>query len=130
MWTATNTEAAVELSAMWRLKTSEGGGQWMQTVSEFHGRQVWEFHSDAGTEEERAQVERLRREFTDNRFQRRESSDLLMRMQCVTYTAYGIETSSRRNAYGRETRGGGRGNGRYSDGVTEARSRLDVCPTI
>ncbi|KAK3130338.1 hypothetical protein QOZ80_6BG0492180 [Eleusine coracana subsp. coracana] len=81
MWTATNTEAAVELSAMWRLKTSEGGGQWMQTVSEFHGRQVWEFHSDAGTEEERAQVERLRREFTDNRFQRRESSDLLMRMQ-------------------------------------------------
>ncbi|TVU03990.1 hypothetical protein EJB05_50454, partial [Eragrostis curvula] len=72
---------------MWRLKTSKGGGPWMQTMSDYHGRQVWEFHPDAGSEEERAQVERLRREFTENRFRKRESQDLLMRMQGL-YTQF------------------------------------------
>ncbi|TVU08995.1 hypothetical protein EJB05_42429, partial [Eragrostis curvula] len=66
---------------MWRLKTSAGGEPWMQMVSNYRGRQVWEFDPDAGTDEERAHVERLRREFTENRFRRRESQDLLMRMQ-------------------------------------------------
>ncbi|XP_008661275.1 achilleol B synthase isoform X4 [Zea mays] len=66
---------------MWRLKIGEGRGPWMQTVSDFHGRQVWEYDPDAGTEEERSKVEQLRREFTENRFRRRESQDLLMRMQ-------------------------------------------------
>nr|XP_034606657.1 achilleol B synthase-like [Setaria viridis]TKV99878.1 hypothetical protein SEVIR_8G073383v2 [Setaria viridis] len=58
---------------MWRLKTSQGGGEWMQTLSGFHGRQVWEFDPDAGTDAECATVE--------NRFRRKESNDLLMRMQ-------------------------------------------------
>ncbi|KAL6644329.1 hypothetical protein ACP70R_015937 [Stipagrostis hirtigluma subsp. patula] len=66
---------------MWRLKTSVGDRPWLQTVSGFHGRQVWEFDPEAGTEEERAHVERLRQEYTLNRFRRRESQDLLMRMQ-------------------------------------------------
>ena len=66
---------------MWKLKVSEGGGAWLQTVSNFHDRQVWEFDSDAGTDQERAKVEQLRREFWENRFRRRESQDLLMRIQ-------------------------------------------------
>lgn len=67
---------------MWRLKIGEGGGhRWLRTTSNFHGRQVWEFDPDLGTPEERAQVERLREEFTKNRFKKKYSQDLLMRMQ-------------------------------------------------
>ncbi|RLN11730.1 hypothetical protein C2845_PM09G13070 [Panicum miliaceum] len=50
-------------------------------VSNFHGRQVWEFDPDASTDQERAKVEQLRREFSENRFRMRESQDLLMRIQ-------------------------------------------------
>lgn len=52
---------------------SEGSGPWLQSASSFLGRHVWEFDPDAGTPEERAEVERLRQDFTRHRFQRKES---------------------------------------------------------
>jgi achilleol B synthase len=69
---------------MWRLKVSEGGGPWLRSSKGFIGREVWEFDPDAGTPEERADVARLRENFTKNRFEKKVSEDLLLRLQ-VTY---------------------------------------------
>ncbi|MED6186932.1 hypothetical protein PIB30_071476 [Stylosanthes scabra] len=65
---------------MWKLKIAEGGEN-LVSVNNFIGRQHWEFDPNAGTPQERAEVERLRQHFTTNRFSIKQSSDLLSRMQ-------------------------------------------------
>ncbi|XP_027176693.1 lupeol synthase-like [Coffea eugenioides] len=65
---------------MWKLKVAEGG-PWLTTTNGHVGRQHWEFDPEAGSPEERAQVEKIRQEFKKNRFQKKQSSDLLLRMQ-------------------------------------------------
>ncbi|KAM0959492.1 hypothetical protein ACFX13_025279 [Malus domestica] len=47
----------------------------------FRYRLVWEFHPETGTPEELQQIEDARKAFWNHRFERRQSSDLLMRIQ-------------------------------------------------
>nr|WJJ60806.1 lupeol synthase [Astragalus membranaceus var. membranaceus] len=65
---------------MWKLKIAEGGKR-LISMNNFIGRQHWEFDSNAGTPEEHAEIERLRHQFTENRFSNKQSADLFMRMQ-------------------------------------------------
>ncbi|XP_019150189.1 PREDICTED: lupeol synthase-like [Ipomoea nil] len=66
---------------MWKLRIAEGKDPLLTSTNNFIGRQHWEFDPDAGTPEERAQVEMLRADFKRNRFKFQQSSDLLMRLQ-------------------------------------------------
>ncbi|XP_059456664.1 beta-amyrin synthase-like isoform X1 [Corylus avellana] len=67
---------------MWRLKIAEGGNNpFLFSTNNFVGRQVWEFDSNAGTPEERAEVEEARQIFYENRHNNRNCSDLLWRLQ-------------------------------------------------
>ncbi|CAI9779853.1 unnamed protein product [Fraxinus pennsylvanica] len=68
---------------MWKLKIADGTGPWLTTTNNHLGRQHWEFDPEAGTPDERVEVERLRDEFKKNRFRTKQSADLLMRMQLV-----------------------------------------------
>nr|POF00245.1 beta-amyrin synthase 1 [Quercus suber] len=67
---------------MWRLKIGEGSNEpYLFSTNNFAGRQTWVFDPEAGTPEERAEVEEARQNFYKNRRQVRASGDLLWRMQ-------------------------------------------------
>ncbi|XP_075674232.1 cycloartenol synthase-like [Castanea sativa] len=66
---------------MWKLKLSEGNDVRLESANNHIGRQYWEFDPNLGTPQEQAQVEKARDQFKKNRFQDKQSSDLLMRLQ-------------------------------------------------
>ena len=72
---------------MWKLKIAEGGPL-VRTRYGNIGRETWEFDETLGSSEDRAAVERARKEFYLNRHHRRQSSDLLARMQVKFIFSY------------------------------------------
>ncbi|WVY93597.1 hypothetical protein V8G54_032685 [Vigna mungo] len=69
---------------MWRLKIGEGGNNpYLFSTNNFVGRQAWEFDAEAGTAEERAEVEAARQDFYENRFKYRACGDRIWRFQIL-----------------------------------------------
>lgn len=67
---------------MWKLKIAEGGNPWLRTVNGHVGRQFWEFDPNLNpSTEELAEIEKAREEFRINRFEKKHSADLMMRIQ-------------------------------------------------
>ena len=73
---------------MWKLKIAEGGDHpWLRSVNNHVGRQVWEFDPKLiASPEELMQIEEAREAFRKNRFQKKHSSDLMMRIQVRSLT--------------------------------------------
>lgn len=81
---------------MWKLRIGEkngnlttvldgNGDEYLFSTNNFVGRQIWEFDPDAGTQEEREEVERLREQFLINKKKLNIHccGDLLMRAQLI-----------------------------------------------
>ncbi|XVF19107.1 hypothetical protein REPUB_Repub11eG0081500 [Reevesia pubescens] len=66
---------------MWKLKIAEGGSPWLRSLNNHVGRQIWEFDPNLGFPEELMEIEKARQNFSDNRFLKKHSSDLIMRLQ-------------------------------------------------
>ncbi|XP_024030983.1 cycloartenol synthase 2 isoform X2 [Morus notabilis] len=66
---------------MWKLKIADGGNPWLRTLNNHAGRQFWEFDPKLGTPEELAEIENAQQAFAATRFEKKHSSDLLMRIQ-------------------------------------------------
>lgn len=68
---------------MWKLKIAEGDDPWLRTTNNHVGRQIWEFDPDFGTSDNIREVEEARENFRKHRFEQKQSSDLLMRLQVI-----------------------------------------------
>nr|BBE49396.1 cycloartenol synthase [Polystichum fibrilloso-paleaceum (nom. illeg.)] len=68
---------------MWSLKTADNGSDspWLRSLNEHMGRQTWHFEPDSGSHADRLAIDKARKDFTENRFLKKHSADLLMRMQ-------------------------------------------------
>ncbi|KAJ8760087.1 hypothetical protein K2173_010943 [Erythroxylum novogranatense] len=67
---------------MWRLRIGEGGNNpYLFSTNNYVGRQIWEFDPNAGTPEERAEIEEARKIFHENRFNVKPSSALPWKFQ-------------------------------------------------
>ncbi|KAI3824576.1 hypothetical protein L1987_06039 [Smallanthus sonchifolius] len=78
---------------MWKLKIAQGNDPYLFTTNNFVGRQFWEFDPEAGTPEERQEVENARQNFLERKKEGfRTTSDLLMRIQLIREN--GIDVSS------------------------------------
>lgn len=72
---------------MWRLKIGEGGRDpYLFSTNKFVGRQIWEYEADAGSEEERAQVQQARLNFYNHRFHSKACGDRLWRFQVFFFS--------------------------------------------
>ncbi|CAL9233698.1 unnamed protein product, partial [Arabidopsis halleri] len=63
----------------WRLRIGAEAGQYPHffSTNNYLGRQIWEFHANAGSVEELAKVEEARRNFANNRSSFKASAELL-----------------------------------------------------
>ncbi|KAL7590859.1 hypothetical protein Lser_V15G33499 [Lactuca serriola] len=67
---------------MWKLKIAEGNDPHLFTTNNFIGRQIWEFDPDAGTHEDRQEVENACQYFLNRQKEGYQaSSDLFTRIQ-------------------------------------------------
>lgn len=68
---------------MWKLKIAEGESPWLRTLNNHVGRQVWEFDPSLGSAVDLAEIESARQNFSNHRFQKKHSADLIMRLQVL-----------------------------------------------
>nr|UAK14941.1 cycloartenol synthase [Cucumis sativus] len=74
---------------MWKLKVGadtvpsdpSNAERWLSTLNNHVGRQVWHFHPELDSPEDLQQIQQARQHFYDHRFEKKHSSDILMRMQ-------------------------------------------------
>jgi len=79
---------------MWRLKVGDGeNNPYLFSTNNFVGRQTWRFHPEAGSADEKEQVERARQNFYDNRLQNKACSDRIWRFQVYFFTIFIITLS-------------------------------------
>ena len=69
---------------MWKIKYGTGAEEpYLYSTNNFLGRQVFEFDPDAGSPDERAEVEEARQNFYRNRHNIKPCSDHIWRLQVI-----------------------------------------------